>query len=200
MESHAPGSKPVLDGKFQGMTLAEVHRALAPTQAVPVELTASKERFNALPDGAIPAEATPATSVGQNAKTGFPAPLAQSTDLNDAWFRTHYCTRSSFHNGYQTCLLNRTAERDLSTDWIQSSASRSSVYVYPYQGVRIHLNGRIDGGNILNVDLLSGSVYRFWMFSGTSIFGCRINKTHRWIITHTAGSGWHWSYGANLDC
>ena len=200
MESHQPNANPILGEKFQGMTLAEIHLALAPLQAVPKELTASQERFQSLPDGMVPAAENPATTVGENAEATAPPALSKSADLNDSWFSANYCTWSSFYNGYKTCLLNRTPERGLSTDWVQSSAARSYVYVYPYKGHQIHLNGKIDGSNILNVDLLSGSVYRYWMYSGTSIFGCRINKTHKWTITNTAGSGWHWSYGANMDC
>ncbi|MEO7427514.1 MAG: hypothetical protein ABI036_20180 [Fibrobacteria bacterium] len=200
MESHAPGAPSLLGEKYQGMTLAEIYHALAPMEAIPSELQASTERFQALADGVVPAEENPATAVGENAITDVPAPLAKAADLNDSWFSNNYCQWNSFYNGYKTCLLNRTPERGLSTDWVTSTAARSYVYVYPYKGGQIHLNGKIDGSNILDVDLLSGSVYSYYMYSGHSVFGCRINKTHKWTITHTSGCGWHWSYAANLDC
>jgi hypothetical protein len=195
-----PGEQEILTAEMAGLTLAEIHRRLAPEKVVPAELLACKERFETRADNSAPVPAEGAfrqpSSTQETGKSSNPA----STDLNDAWFSSIYCNPPSFWNGYNACLLNRTPERGLSTDWAWANATRSTVYVYPYQGHQIHLNGKVDGNSLFDVDLLSGYVYSYWMFSGTSFWGCRQMKQHFYTITNTYGSGWHWSLRSNTDC
>jgi hypothetical protein len=196
-----PGKPSPLGSEMAGLTFAQIHQRLAPSMQVPAELIASKDHFETRsdnsPGGAIEG--------GFQAATSEELPIAKgsnpgTTDLNDYWFSTNYCNPPSFWNGYNACLLNRTPARGLSTDWAWSNATRTTVYVYPYMGHQIHLRGQVDGSTLFDVDLLSGYVYGYYMFSGTSFWGCRQNKKHYYTITNTEGCGWHWSLRSNLDC
>jgi hypothetical protein len=202
LTKNLPGQPALLGADMDGLTFAEIHRRLAPGKDVPIELLATKEHFQMRADNSdgVPAH-------GACLQTNLPAIQERSmnpatADLNDVWFSNNYCHPSGFYNGYQACLLNRTPERGLSTDWAYSNCTRSYVHVYPYKGQQIHLHGQVNGTGLFDVDLPSGYVYSYYMYSGQDWwgFGCRVTKQHYYSITNTAGCGWHWSLWSNTDC
>lgn len=198
LAKHRPGEASLLTKEMEGLTLSEIHQRLAPEKPVPSELALSKERFE-VENLNAPSEKN-VMSEGRHLETTIAESAERTRDLNDQWFSNNYCQFESFYNGYKACLLNRTPERGLAVDWAWANCSRSRVYVYPYKGGQIHLQGKIDGNALFNVDLLAGYVYTYYMYSGTNIFGCRVNKQHYYTITQTAGDGWHWSLRSNTDC
>jgi hypothetical protein len=195
-----PGQPAPLGAEMAGLTFAEIHHKLAPGIPVPLELMKSKERFEVRADNSEGVKVQgdcKQTSIPESPERGMNPTAA---DLNDLWFSNNYCHPSSFYNGFNACLLNRTPERGLSTDWALSNATRTYVHVYPYKGQQIHLHGQVDGNGLFDVDLLSGWVYNYYMYSGQAWWGCRTNKQHYYTITNTSGCGWHWSLWSNTDC
>ena len=198
LEKNVPGSSPLLGKNVEGLTLQEIHRKFAPGKAVPKELLPFTDRFGiSQADGATP------VIEGNHLEVNSPVvdnSNARVSDLNDTWFRDNYCGNPSFYNGYHSCMLNRTVAGGFSTDWSWSNCTRSNVYVYPYQGSQIHLQGKVDGSVLFDVDLLSGYVYYYYMYSGTNFWGCRSTKKHYYTITPRSGTGWHWNLKSNTDC
>lgn len=195
LEKYRPGDSPVLGAEFEGMTFSEIHLKLAPAKAVPAELDQIDERFE------IKSEEVAGYQNEQITAGDFlylePKQGAMEEGLNDIWFRDNYCNPSSFYNGYKACLLNRYGP---GTDWAWANCSRSRVYVYPFQGGQVHLQGKVNGSVLFDADLLSGWVYTYYMYSGKNFWGCRTNKQHYYSITNTYGDGWHWSLRSNTDC
>ena len=195
-ERNRPGQKEILGKDLDGMTLPEIHRKLAPAREVPTALLQVEERFEVSPDNNI-ANKNGFPIEGGHLEIDESSATSRTEDLNDGWFRDNYCNPGSFYNGYNACLLNR---KNSSTDWAWANCTRSRVYVYPYLGGQIHLKGQVNGSTIFDADLLAGWVYSYYMFSGTSFWGCRQNKKHYYSISNGSGNGWHWSLRSNLDC
>ena len=195
LERFMPGEEPVLDDKFEGFTLAEIHQTLAPGRKVPEEIMAVDEKFGMQSDVAGDYENASVVE-GDHINIKSAAGMREE-GLNDIWFRDNYCNVTSFWNGYKACLLNRYGSGG---DWAYSNCSRSRVYVYPFQGGQVHLRGQVNGSTLFDADLLVGYVYSYYMFSGKNFWGCRTIKKHYYSITNTSGDGWHWNLRSNTNC
>jgi hypothetical protein len=200
LEKRRPNAAPILTEDMAGLTFGEIHQRLAPGVKVPDELAKSQVKYNFInPDARKPEAGSPVG--GQNellpAKTQS---LAKTADLNDSWFRNNYCI---YPNGlfetYSACLLNRSGP---GTDWAWANANFSVVRVYPHTGTFIHLNGKVNGNNVFDTDLLVGWVYTWNMTSDRPWwgFGCTVTRQHYYTITHTSGQFWHWSLGSSQAC
>lgn len=196
LEKYRPGDTPILTEEFEGLTFSEIHQKLAPGREVPVELAEIEERFELESDGVDEGYKNQPVIKGDYLPME-PKAGAKEEGLNDSWFRDNYCNPSSFYNGYKACLLNRYGP---GSDWGWANCTRSRVYVYPFQGGQVHLQGKVDGSTLFDADLLSGWVYSYYMYSGKNFWGCRSNKKHYYSITNTYGDGWHWSLRSNTDC
>lgn len=195
LERYLPGEKPILGEEFEGLTFAEIHQKLAPEVAVPAEIAQIDERFEMESDVAEGYQNQQLIEGNHiESKSGT---SSREAGLNDIWFRDNYCNVSSFWNGYKACLLNRYGP---GSDWGWANCTRSRVYVYPFQGGQVHLQGKVDGSTLFDADLLAGYVYTYYMFSGTNFWGCRQTKKHYYSITNTSGDGWHWNLRSNTNC
>jgi hypothetical protein len=201
LEKRLPGSPAIIGKEMENLSFAEIHRRLAPGVKVPDELTDAKDVYIPIPEREMPSPTVPEGShLEPGAAYETPSPLAKATDLNDSWFNTNYCSKIfSQWSGYKACLLNRQGPGN---DWGWANATRSAVYVYPHTGTYVHLNGKVDGSGLFDVDLLKGYVYYYYMFSPARwySFGCRTSLQHYYTISHTSGQFWHWAFGSHTDC
>lgn len=194
------GTKRILGEEMVGLTLAEVHLRLAPGKQVPQELLDSHDRFETA--------GQPNTDVvdSQGSQSAVNSQGSQSSDysstsqaLTDTDFSAQYCQITSFFNGYNACMLDQI---NWTNHFVQSTCARSRVDINPFAGGNQHIRGTVDGSRIFDFDMVSAwsNYYNFYMFSGTSIFGCRMNKVHNYTITSPAPASLHWSYRSNMDC
>ncbi|UII21287.1 hypothetical protein [Fulvivirga ligni] len=197
LEKFKPGGEPLLNEEVEGLTFAEIHRKLAPGASIPTEILEMEDKFELKMEEDDEAIQQELAEQGDYFSDLQGEPTVKQEGLNDVWFFNNYCNFPSFYNGYKACLLNRYGP---GYNYAWADCTRSRVYVYPFQGTQIRLQGLADGKELFSVDLPVGYVYNYYIYSGRSIFGCRVNKRHYYYIYDYSGSGWHWSFRSNTDC
>jgi hypothetical protein len=198
LEQQRPGTEPILSKDMDGLTLAELHRQLAPGQPVPEELARSNVRYQASPREFSPEPGfaqskTPAAGVGAPLPTD---PPTLALDDGYADFERNHCYLF-YANGFRGCWRNQGGP---SYNWVWGWGWRSEFWLLPFTGdapagitafVDGSLTGRWSFPVGVNSHLITLSAENFW--------NCRPNKEHRYNITHTEPTRFHIGLSMNVD-
>ena len=189
VEAVQPKGEPsLLTPEMNGWNWKQIQEKLAPGQK-------AAEGLEAIPFHSQESIGTPAPiySGEGNISTSLtetgPGPLAK-TAADAGWFQTNFCTNG---NAFSWCLLNRSG----GDDWGWSNCKMSFINIIVNFGVQIQLKIKIGGSNTLTTTILNDNYVHSWTStSGKNWLGLIKQETHRYDITNTAGSGWHWSVRA----